>query len=94
MPGFYAFIDCCGRSITFIIRMGENIKNAVCSVFVLLVGSIPQYGALTPGGLVTWAGQLAIGETLAPNVGALATSLVLVLLALIIALAVFEKQEV
>ncbi|KPK11611.1 MAG: hypothetical protein AMJ56_05975, partial [Anaerolineae bacterium SG8_19] len=53
------------------------------SVLVFLLGSIPQFGALAPGGLITWANQLAVGESVAPNTGALAMSLVFVLILLI-----------
>lgn len=63
------------------------------SVLVFLLGSIPQFGALAPGGLIVWANQLAVGESVAPNTGALAMSLVFVLILLITAVAVFEQQE-
>lgn len=63
------------------------------SVVVFLLGSIPQVGALAPGGLIAWANQLAIGASSAPNTGALAMSFVIVLILLITAVAVFEQQE-
>jgi ABC-2 type transport system permease protein len=66
----------------------------VGSVLILLASSIPRYGALAPGGLVAWAGQLLIGNETIPNGGSVALSLVLILVALIAALAVFEEQEV
>ena len=64
------------------------------SVLILLAGSIPRYGALAPSGLVIWAGQLLIGNETIPNGGSVALSLVLIMVALIAALAVFEEQEV
>jgi ABC-2 type transport system permease protein len=66
----------------------------VGSVLILLAGSIPRYGALAPSGLVIWAGQLLIGNETIPNGGSVALSLVLIMVALIAALAVFEEQEV
>ncbi len=64
------------------------------SVLLLLAGAIPQISGLTPSGLVSWAGQLAIGENIPPNAGALAMSLVIMLVTLIASVAVFEGQEV
>ena len=66
----------------------------VVSVMLLFASSIPRYGALAPGGLVAWAGQLLVGNETVPNGGSVALSLVLILVALIAALAVFEEQEV
>jgi ABC-2 type transport system permease protein len=64
------------------------------SVIFLIIGTIPKYGALAPGGLTIWANQIAIGEVITPNAGALALSLVLVILAVLAAIAVFERQDI
>ncbi|MBN1485783.1 MAG: YhfC family intramembrane metalloprotease [Chloroflexia bacterium] len=66
------------------------------SVVLLLSGSLPRVGALAPGGLVNWAGQIGqgmTGQTVTPNGGAAAMSLVLIQLCLVGALAAFEQQE-
>ena len=66
------------------------------SVLLLLAGSLPQVGALFPGGLVAWAGQIISGtgaEKTGSNFGAVATGLVIVVLCNIWAVALFEKQE-
>jgi ABC-2 type transport system permease protein len=65
------------------------------AVLLLIAGSLPRVGALMPGGLLAWAGQLgALGaEPVPPNYGALAGALVLITLSLIGALAAFERQE-
>jgi len=66
----------------------------VASVTILLAGAIPRLGALAPGGLVSWAGQISIGIQAIPNGGSVALSVGLILLALVTSLAVFEEQEV
>jgi ABC-2 type transport system permease protein len=66
---------------------------AILAILLLLAGSIPKYGVLTPGGLVSWARQLALGVEGAPNGGALAMALALIVVALINAVAAFEEQE-
>lgn len=67
------------------------------AVLLLLAGYIPNVvGPLMPGGLVAWAGQLGAGTGAMPtmaNGGAVAAALVLIVLLLIGAVAVFEKQE-
>lgn len=63
------------------------------SVLLLLAGSLPRVGALAPGGLVAWASQLGTGAGGPPNWGAVAMSLVTVLMCLVSAVAVFETQE-
>lgn len=65
------------------------------SVAFLLAGSIPQYGSLLPNGLTAWASMLGSGAESAPaNGGALAGGIVLIVLCLMWAVAVFENQEV
>jgi len=67
---------------------------AICVAF-LLAGSIPQYGALFPSGLLGWAAVLG-GSTdkVGVNAGALAGALVLVALCLVWSVALFERQEI
>ncbi len=67
---------------------------ALGAVILLVAGSLPKYGALAPAGLVAWAGQVALDDSGGPNGGALAMSLVLILVLLIGSLAAFEEQEV
>ena len=63
------------------------------AVALLLAGSIPRYGALAPAGLVGWASQLGLAQRGAVNGGALAASVVWIVVCLIVAVAVFETQE-
>lgn len=63
------------------------------SVLLMLLGSIPQYGQLFPGALAAWAQALSSSAATPPNGGALAVSLMVVVLCLVGALAIFEKQE-
>jgi ABC-2 type transport system permease protein len=74
-----------------------------------LAGSIPQYGALLPGGLLGWAtqaGQAAAGihpalsnlvaasiAQLPVNGGALASAIVVCVLCLVLSIGIFEQQE-
>jgi ABC-2 type transport system permease protein len=78
------------------------------SVILLLAGNLPRYGILLPGGLMNWAtmlGQRAAGvaatmpgsalpltEMLA-NPGAAVSALVLIVMALLLSIGVFEQQE-
>ena len=67
------------------------------SVAVLLAGNIPLVGSLAPGALVTWASQVGLGtggELLIPNGSAFCITLVIVLMSVLGALAVFETQEI
>ncbi len=62
---------------------------------IMLAGNIPQYGALTPGGLMNWASMLGMNaEKTAVNAGTLAGSMVLILFFLIWSVALFERQEI
>ena len=63
------------------------------ALVLLLAGSIPRYGALAPAGLVAWAGGLGLDYLVAANGGALAASVVWIVVCLIVALAAFETQE-
>ena len=75
----------------------------------MLAGSIPRYGMLLPGGLMTWAttlGQVAAGLDPAGDVanllsgaavaqgGAAASALVIILMSLVLAIGIFEQQEI
>jgi ABC-2 type transport system permease protein len=66
----------------------------VGAVILLLAGNIPQYGSLFPSGLTAWAGQIGAGTAeVTANGGALTASLVLTVVGLITAIAIFEQQE-
>jgi len=78
------------------------------SVALLLAGALPGFGALLPGGLMGWASQLGqraagvaaslpgsasvSGEVMA-NGGAAASALVIILMSLVLAIGIFEQQE-
>ena len=65
------------------------------SVLVLLAGNIPQVGMLFPSGLTAWASQIGTGvaENEMINGGAIALTIVIIVMCLIIALGIFERQE-
>ena len=63
------------------------------AVAILLAGSLPRIGALAPGALVTWASQLGLEPAVQANGGALVVTVVVVVVCLLVALAVFEVQE-
>ena len=65
------------------------------AVLLLLAGQLPSWGALAPGGLVTWASQVgtAAGAFGTINGGALAVSVVIVVLCLVGAVGAIERQE-
>lgn len=63
------------------------------AIALLLAGSLPRIGPLAPGALVTWAGQLGLEPAAQPNGGALVATLVVIVVVLLVALAVFEVQE-
>lgn len=63
------------------------------AVALLLAGSLPRVGALAPSALVSWAGQLGLEPAVQPNGGALVATIVVVVVCLLVALAVFEVQE-
>jgi len=78
------------------------------AVALLLASALPRYDALLPGGLMSWANQLgqraagvaaslpgsasANAEVMA-NGGAAASALVIILMSLVLAIGVFEQQE-
>lgn len=63
------------------------------AVLILLADYVPYVGSLAPGKLVAWAGQLGLAANVSPNAGALAATLVLIVVCLIAAIASFEIQE-
>jgi ABC-2 type transport system permease protein len=63
------------------------------SILLLLISNIPRIGALLPGGLLSWAGQISSQTESAGNWGAVTMSVVIILICLIAALGVFERQE-
>lgn len=86
---FTLFGSTIGRSTA----AAAGIALFFCAI-LLVAGTIPQYGTLAPGGLINWASTLFIGDAVEVNEGSLTTSLVLILLAILGSLAVFEEQEV
>ena len=64
------------------------------SALILLVSSLPNVGALAPGGLVAWATQIGAGTATTPNGGTIATSIVISLMFIISSLGVIEQQEI
>jgi ABC-2 type transport system permease protein len=65
------------------------------SVVLLLAGNIPQYGQLFPSGLMGWASLLGANTAQIPaNGGAVAGAGVLIVLCLLWAVALFERQEI
>ncbi len=78
--------------------LGKSIGGAagiaaIGAVLTLILGSIPTIGELMPGALVGWATQLAFPELVVPNSGALAMGIVLIIVLLVSAVAIFEQQE-
>jgi ABC-2 type transport system permease protein len=85
-----------------------GIAVGLC-IGLTLAGSIPQYGALLPGGLLGWAtqaGQAAAGiqpaavdlasasiAQMPVNGGALASAVVVIVLSLVLSIGFFEQQE-
>ena len=64
------------------------------AIILLIGGSLPTIGPLFPGGLVGWASTLGLdGVVAAANGGALTASLMLILVSLVTAVALFEGQE-
>lgn len=65
------------------------------SVLILLAGNIPQVGMLFPSGLIAWASQIGTGVTDNGmiNGGAVALTIVIIVMCLIIAISTFERQE-
>jgi hypothetical protein len=62
-------------------------------VAMLILDSIPRLGDLFPGELLSWGVALMIGEV-RPAWGALATSLGIVLVAIFLACAFLEREEI
>jgi ABC-2 type transport system permease protein len=65
------------------------------SILILLAGNIPQVGVLFPSGLTAWASQIGMGVTDNEiiNGGAVAMTIVLIVMCLIVAMGIFERQE-
>lgn len=65
------------------------------SIALLVLGSLPVVKSFLPGALVDWAGLIGAGAPpQAWNGGALTACLVLCLISILFAIAVFERQEV
>ena len=78
------------------------------SVALMLSGSLPLYGPLMPGGLISWAamlGQSAAGTAasmpgtgllageMVSNGGAVVSAFVVIIMSLVLAVGIFEQQE-
>ncbi len=78
------------------------------SVALMLAGNLPLYGSLLPGGLLSWAitlGESAAGVAasmpgsgstmggMATNAGAAVSALVIIVMALVLSIGIFEQQE-
>jgi ABC-2 type transport system permease protein len=65
------------------------------SVLILLAGNTPQVGMLFPSGLTAWATQIGseVTEDVMINGGAIALAIVIIVMCIITAMGVFEKQE-
>jgi ABC-2 type transport system permease protein len=88
--------------ITSVTLLGSTLGNSTGAaagfslagaVLLLIAGSIPRIGALLPGGLLAWAGQLGAQSEITSNWGAVVMSIVIITICLISALGVFERQE-
>jgi hypothetical protein len=66
----------------------------VGAVLLLVIGSIPQVAPFAPAGLVAWASQLGLEGMVTPNPAALTANGALVMVLLLMAVAVFEVQEI
>jgi ABC-2 type transport system permease protein len=67
---------------------------ALMAVLLLVASTIPKVGALAPGGLVAWAGQLMNSAEIAPNGGSVVMGLVVIILASLAAVAALDEQEI
>ena len=63
------------------------------SVILLLAGTLPRIGALAPAGLISWASQLGLAAAAPANGGAVAATVVLIVICLVTTVALFEIQE-
>ena len=63
------------------------------AVILLLAGALPRIGVLAPAGLVAWASQLGLATAVPPNGGAIAATVVIIVICLVTAVALFEIQE-
>jgi len=63
------------------------------AILLLVAGSLPNVGALLPSGLLIWASQIGAQADITSNWGAVTLGVVIILVCLISALGVFERQE-
>ena len=89
----YAAATLFGSALAKSTGIAAGIAVGITAI-LLLAGGIPNFGALAPGSLVSWAGQIALGDEVAPNAGAIVMSAVLVLLAIVASIAVLEEQDI
>ena len=67
------------------------------AVVILLSVQIPKYGAISPQALMSWAGLLAQDQTFniqTSNFTALGMAVVLIIMAMVWAVGLFERQEI
>ncbi|MBK7918241.1 MAG: YhfC family intramembrane metalloprotease [Chloroflexi bacterium] len=88
----YTAVTLLGSAIGDSVGAGAGL-GLLGAVLLLLLGALPVIGPLAPSGLVAWASQMGLGAA-TPNAGALAASVILIVMLLITSLAVFEEQEV
>jgi ABC-2 type transport system permease protein len=63
------------------------------SIILLLAGSLPRISTLMPSGLLGWAAQLGTPDSVVANWGAVTLCIVIILICLISAMGVIERQE-
>ncbi len=63
------------------------------AILLLLTGVIPRIGALFPSGLLAWAREIGAQSGATNNWGAVTLGLVIIIICLVSALGVFERQE-
>jgi ABC-2 type transport system permease protein len=64
------------------------------AVLLLILGSIPPIGQFFPSALVGWASQLGLADGVPFNGAALSANGVLIVVFLVTAVALFERQEI
>jgi ABC-2 type transport system permease protein len=63
------------------------------AILLLLAGSVPQLSPFAPSALVGWASQLGLANAAGGNAGSVAANVVIVVVCLVGAVAVFEVEE-
>ena len=89
----YTAVTLLGSTIAKSIGSGAGLA-LLGAVLLLILGSIPQVAQFFPGALVSWASQLGLPGDVPFSGAALAANGVLILVFLITAVALFERQEI